>query len=170
MAFKAAKQVDPNVALYYNDFNIENDYDFGPQAPSGSSSSGSSKRDVAKYPCGRPTKNKIEGVKCLVKNIRDQGGKIDGIGMQGHYPYNATVTAETLSRLMNGFTTLNLDVAITELDIRMDIDKINNETMALQAQGYANVVTACKNTPRCVGITIWEFADNFSWGKLHYTD
>lgn len=98
--------------------------------------------------------------------IRAYGARIDGMGLQGHYVYNSTPTSTTLASVMSDFAAMDLDVAITELDIRMDLSNINPSTTELQSQGYANVVTACKNTPRCVGITLWNFSDAYSWGML----
>jgi endo-1,4-beta-xylanase len=100
--------------------------------------------------------------------VRAQGARIDGIGLQGHYVYNATPSVDTLLTILNGFAAMNLDVAFTELDIRMDLSNINDHTTALQAQGYANIMAACRDVERCVGITLWDFADRYSWGKSFF--
>jgi endo-1,4-beta-xylanase len=176
IAFQAAAAADPTVPLYYNDYNIDNDWSIA--APVSTSSAAPKykhdgnendwylrKRDTAySRACGAPlVTNKIEGAKCLIKVIRAGGGKIDGVGLQGHFVYNATPSADKLARIMQGFADLNLDVAITELDIRMDLSNINELAINQQAQGYADVIAACRDTARCKGVTIWDIADKYSW-------
>jgi endo-1,4-beta-xylanase len=95
--------------------------------------------------------------------IRNGGGKIDGIGMQGHYVFNSTPSADRLADIMQGFADLELDIAITELDIRMPFAAINDANIARQAQGYEDVITACRSTDRCVGVNLWDFTDKYSW-------
>lgn len=67
---------------------------------------------------------------------------------------------------MKDFTDLGLIVAITELDVRGPVDANDNAspaTLAQQAKDYATSVQACLDTPKCVGITEWEFVDSVSW-------
>lgn len=57
----------------------------------------------------------------------------------------------------------NLDVAITELDVRVELPNDAAKT-AQQARDYADAVGACvDNAPRCVGVTVWDFYDPLSW-------
>ena len=58
-----------------------------------------------------------------------------------------------------------LQVAITELDIRMTLPA-TEELLAQQATDYQNVVAACNAVPGCVGVTIWDFTDKVRslWG------
>lgn len=53
------------------------------------------------------------------------------------------------------FADLKLDVAITELDIRMTLP-VTPALLAQQALDYANVTKACVAVARCVGITVWD--------------
>jgi endo-1,4-beta-xylanase len=61
---------------------------------------------------------------------------------------------------MERFAALGLDVAITELDIRIPSTP---EKLAQQAQDYASVVKACHAVSRCVGVTFWGISDKHSW-------
>ena len=64
----------------------------------------------------------------------------------------------TLVENMREFVALGVEVAITELDVRMTLP----ETAALleqQKADYQTVVSACQAVPQCVGITIWDFTD-----------
>jgi endo-1,4-beta-xylanase len=64
LAFKWAREADPNAELYYNDYNLDAD---------------DAKRARA-----------IE----LVKYLREQGAPIDGIGLQGHYNLTTPTVAK----------------------------------------------------------------------------
>ena len=95
----------------------------------------------------------------LVKSLKYQGVPIDGIGLQAHLIVGEVPS--TLQANMKQFTALGIEVAITELDIRMTLPK----TAALlkqQKQDYQGVVSACKAVPDCVGITIWDYTDRVS--------
>ena len=81
---------------------------------------------------------------------------IDGIGLQSHFIVGEVPT--TLVENMREFVALGVEVAITELDIRMTLP----ETAALleqQKTDYQTVISACQAVPQCVGITIWDFTD-----------
>ena len=63
---------------------------------------------------------------------------------------------------MAAFTALGVDVAITELDIRMTLPS-TAALLAQQSTDYQTTVNACLQTARCVGITIWDYTDKYSW-------
>ncbi len=86
LAFRWAHEADPNAELYYNDYNLDAD---------------DAKRARA-----------IE----LVKYLREQGARIDGIGLQGHYNLS-TPTASKIGETIQMFADLGLKVMITELDV-----------------------------------------------------
>lgn len=58
---------------------------------------------------------------------------------------------------MNAFTALDVDVVITELDVRLPTLPPNATSQAQQVSDYYNSVAACANVERCVGITVWDF-------------
>ena len=96
----------------------------------------------------------------LVKSLQQQGVPIDGIGVQSHLIVGEV--PQGFQQNLQAFTNLGIDVAITELDIRMTLP----ETAALlqqQKQDYTTVIQACLNVPRCVGVTIWDWTDKFSF-------
>jgi endo-1,4-beta-xylanase len=129
-AFKAARAADPDVKLYYNDYNIEG---IGP---------------------------KSDAVYDMVKSFKEQGVPIDGVGMQAHL-ISGQVPA-TLQQNIQRFADLGVDVALTELDIRMTLPR-TDEKDARQADEYNTVVGACLAVSRCVGITVWDYTDKYSW-------
>lgn len=85
LAFKWTSEIDPNVDLYYNDYNMT-----------------------------KPSKR--QGAIRMVKNIMDQGIKVDGIGMQGHWHLNRP-SLEEIEQSILDYAALGVKVAITELDV-----------------------------------------------------
>ncbi len=66
---------------------------------------------------------------------------------------------------LNKFTSLGLDVAYTELDMRIKGVAIDAVSIEQQAKEYEAVVGSCLDTARCVGVTVWGFGDAHSWIK-----
>src|SRR4029453_2503037 len=75
---------------------------------------------------------------------------IDCVGFQAHFG-SGGMPANFQTTLSN-FAGLNVDVAITELDIPN-----------APATAYTNVTRACVNVSRCIGITVWGVRDSDSW-------
>ena len=86
LAFKWAREADPGAELYYNDYNLD---------------ANDRKRATA-----------VE----LVRYLRGQGCKIDGIGLQGHYNLTTPPIAK-IDETIGLFAALGLKVHITELDV-----------------------------------------------------
>ncbi|TFK49639.1 endo-1,4-beta xylanase [Heliocybe sulcata] len=96
----------------------------------------------------------------LVKSLQSQGVPIDGIGLQSHFIVGEVPS--TLQATMESFTALGVEIAITELDIRMTLP----ETAALleqQKTDYDTVISACRAVSGCIGVTVWDFTDKYSW-------
>lgn len=96
----------------------------------------------------------------LVRSLKARGVPIDGIGIQGHLivgelPANITEN-------LRAFTSLGIEVAITELDIRMTLPS-TPELLEQQKKDYETVVAACKAVDKCIGVTLWDFTDKYSW-------
>lgn len=92
----------------------------------------------------------------LVQSLQAKGVSIHGIGFQAHLIVGQVPS--TIRANMERFTALGLEVAITELDIRMTLP----QTAALlkqQKQDYRTVISACNAVAGCVGVTIWDFTD-----------
>ncbi|AKJ14521.1 1,4-beta-xylanase [Streptomyces incarnatus] len=97
----------------------------------------------------------------LAKDLRARGVPLDGIGFQTHlalqYGY-PTSLEDNLRR----FTGLGLDTALTEVDVRMQLPA-TEEKLAEQAGWYRRLTEACLAVRRCVGVTIWDYTDKYSW-------
>ena len=62
-----------------------------------------------------------------------------------------------------------MDIAITELDIRMTLPS-TDALLAQQETDYQTVVSACEAVEGCIGVTLWDFTDKVrlsdgSWGR-----
>lgn len=139
MAFRIAAAADPAAKLYYNDYNLEY---LGP---------------------------KLQGAVRIVKLCQQYGVRIDGVGYQAHLTTESTPTQSTPTPFEADLTTalrmtadLGVDVAYTEIDIRMRTPSNSQKLQAL-ADAYGRVARSCMNVKRCVGMTIWGVSDRYSW-------
>ncbi|MFF4904335.1 endo-1,4-beta-xylanase [Streptomyces sp. NPDC001260] len=96
----------------------------------------------------------------LVKDLKGRGVPIDGVGLQAHLIVGQVPA--TLQQNIQRFADLGVDVAVTELDVRMALPADSAE-LAQQAADFKSVVAACVAVTRCAGVTVWGFADSDSW-------
>jgi endo-1,4-beta-xylanase len=96
----------------------------------------------------------------LAQSLLAQGVPLNGIGIQAHMILGQVPS--TFQQNIQRFANLGLDVAITELDIRMNTPA---STAMLQQQSgdYTTVVNACLAVARCVGVTTWGVGEPDSW-------
>ncbi|KAG8686614.1 hypothetical protein FRC09_014025 [Ceratobasidium sp. 395] len=106
------------------------------------------------------TGSKSDAVYSLAKNLTAQGVPLDGIGFQAHLIVDSFY--RTFQANFERFAALGLDVAITELDIRYTSPS-TSALVASQAENYSYVTKSCLAVPRCVGITVWDTSDDYSW-------
>ena len=92
----------------------------------------------------------------LVKCLQAAGTPIDGIGVQAHLIVGQVPS--TLKANLEAFTALGVEVAITELDIRMTLPS-TDALLAQQSADYQAVIHACKTVAGCVGVTLWDYTD-----------
>ncbi|MDT0434177.1 MULTISPECIES: endo-1,4-beta-xylanase [Streptomyces] len=96
----------------------------------------------------------------LVRSLKDRGVPIDGVGLQAHLILGQV--PGTLQQNIQRFADLGVDVAITELDVRMALPA-DSAKLAQQAADYKAVTAACVAVARCVNLTVWGFTDSDSW-------
>lgn len=96
----------------------------------------------------------------LVKSLKERGVPIDGVGLQAHLVLGQVPS--TLQQNIQRFADLGVDVAITELDIRMALPSDSGK-LAQQKADYTAVTAACVAVTRCVNLTVWGFTDSDSW-------
>lgn len=107
--------------------------------------------------------NKTTAVVMLVKELQARGIKIDGVGFESHFEVGGTPSKADQMAAMAEFTALGLDVAQTEIDIRFTSLPYNDTGLMVQKKNYYDTVSACIDTPRCIGMTVWDFVDQYSW-------
>lgn len=103
---------------------------------------------------------KSDGMYALVQRLLAQGVPIDGVGFQAHLILGQVPS--TMEANLRRFADLGVDVAITELDIRMTLPATEAK-LAQQKADYAAVTRACLAVTRCAGLTVWGFTDSDSW-------
>jgi endo-1,4-beta-xylanase len=108
LAFRTAAKVDPKAKLYYNDYNLE-------------------------WPSA-----KTEGAKRIVKMLQDARIKVDGVGLQAHLIAENHPTLDQHIDAIKGFAKMGVEVALTELDIRLQTPA-TPANLAQQKEAYENV-------------------------------
>ncbi|WP_405730403.1 endo-1,4-beta-xylanase [Streptomyces sp. NBC_01537] len=106
------------------------------------------------------TGSKSDGMYNLAKSLLAQGVPLDGIGFQGHLIVGSVPT--TVQTNLQRFADLGLDVAVTELDVRMTLPA-TTALLTQQKADFKSVVSACLAVSRCVGVTVWGLGDATSW-------
>jgi endo-1,4-beta-xylanase len=96
----------------------------------------------------------------LVRSLKERGVPIDGVGLQAHLIVGQVPSS--VQQNIQRFADLGLDVAITELDIRMQLPA-DSAKLTQQATDYKAVMNACVAVARCTGVTVWGFTDSDSW-------
>ncbi|GMF63783.1 unnamed protein product [Phytophthora fragariaefolia] len=136
-AFKTASAVKKSLGLktklYYNDYNTNT------------------------------VNSKSTAVLNMVKSLIKAGIEINGVGFQSHLSYSDTASASDQISNMRRFEVLKLDVALTELDVKTSSTAPSTAEQNKQAAVYMNAVLACKKLSKCVGVTIWDFVDTYTW-------
>jgi endo-1,4-beta-xylanase len=139
-AFRWARETDPKALLFYNDNGAEG--------------------------LGR----KSDAVYAMVKDFRQRGVPIDGVGLQMHITGTDLDTA-AISKNIARLVALGLQVHITELDVSLPLDASGNPTsnddLQRQADVYSRILHACLENPACTAIQTWGFTDKYSWIGSH---
>ena len=92
----------------------------------------------------------------LVARLQARGVPIDGVGSQAHLILGQVGSVQTqLQRIADA---TGLDVAITELDIRIPKD-VTSAKLSQQQADYKTIAQVCLNISKCVGITVWGVSD-----------
>ena len=103
---------------------------------------------------------KMRALHDLVASLKRDGAPIDGVGLQSHF-VSGSAPAD-LAAVMAEFAAIGVDVAVTELDLRIRMPA-SKQALVTQGAEYGAVVRACRETQRCVGVTTWGITDGRSW-------
>lgn len=127
--FKLARQGDPNAQLYLNDYGILTN--------------------------GNPWSTHQQYFYDTLKDLKDSGAPINGIGMQAHF--GATLTSPTrLWQVLDRYSELGLRIKVTEFDIDLDDPQ-------LIADYTRDFFTALFAHPQVDGLLSWGF-----WAGAHW--
>ncbi|HET9171679.1 MAG TPA: endo-1,4-beta-xylanase [Actinospica sp.] len=103
---------------------------------------------------------KSDAMYSLAQTLLQQGAPLSGIGFESHFIVGQV--PGSLASNMQRFTALGLDVAITELDDRIQTPA-SSANLQQQATDDANIVKVCLNNAHCPGVTQWNISDADSW-------
>ncbi|PZE86257.1 endo-1,4-beta-xylanase [Curtobacterium sp. MCBD17_032] len=100
-----------------------------------------------------------DALRQLALDTNEQGGYIDGVGLQAHvYDLETdTVSAEDLTTTLDDFAEAGLLVRISENDVT------DSEGADAQAEQYATVLGTCLRSDACVSWTTWGVDDRYDW-------
>jgi len=87
------------------------------------------------------------------------------VGFQGHFIVGSTPSKAIQVSNLQAFTALGVEVAMTELDIRMETPS-TTDLLQQQSTDYQTTVSACLAVTGCVGITVWDFDDKVSFTRF----
>jgi endo-1,4-beta-xylanase len=139
-AFRWAREADPNALLFYNDNGAEG--------------------------VGR----KSDAVYAMVKDLKQRGVPIDGVGLQMHVT-GVELDTDAITRNIARLSALGVQVHITELDVSLPVDAngitASSDDLKAQADVYGRIIRICLQTPACTAIQTWGFTDKYSWIGSH---
>ena len=148
LAFKWAREADPEAKLYYNYYNIEQ----GAEANRGKHASSM----------------------LLLKRLIKEGAPIDGVGIQGHW--HLTTNLEDVEKAIENYASLGLKVSITELDVTATgsntgafqtdggTNSVTAEAFQKQAEVYRKLFQIFLKHEKSIDrVTFWGISDRRSW-------
>jgi endo-1,4-beta-xylanase len=127
--FNRVKEIDPDVKKYINDYSILGN--------------------------GGVNVNHQNGYFDIIQYIENQGGEIDGIGMQGHFAELVTGIPKVFE-ILDRFSVFNKEIKITEFDINSTNDE-------LKVNYTRDFMTALFSHPFVKSILCWGFWEGRHW-------
>jgi endo-1,4-beta-xylanase len=112
---------------------------------------------------------KSDAIYAMVRDFRQRGVPIDGVGFQMHIA-KLRADVASISANIHRFTALGVQVHITEMDVALPVDPNGNprpEDLQRQADIYRQIAAACLSHPGCTAIQTWGFTDKYSWIGSH---
>ncbi|KAH9887904.1 endo-beta-1,4-glucanase [Cubamyces lactineus] len=104
---------------------------------------------------------KATSMKKLIKELKLAGVPIDGVGVQAHEVVGKVPS--DIRKNLEEFVALGVEVAITELDVMFYTLPPDEAGLQQQRKDFETIVGACAAVERCVGVTVWDFTDKYSW-------
>lgn len=111
---------------------------------------------------------KIDAMVQLVEDLLAAGTPIHGIGFESHFILGEVSPSE-LQTNMERITALGLEVAVTELDDRMELPATDAD-LEQQKTDYMSIVQTCMAVSGCVGVTVWDYTDKVRSAAPSYSN
>jgi len=152
LAFRTAREADPDIILYYNDYSLND-------------------RNKA-----AAVRNMVKEINDKYKAEGNARNLIDGIGMQGHYGLWLNINDVRAS--LELFKGIGVEISITELDVESRLTNSNewgvnkNSVMSeQQAQAQANLYAALfrlfrEYRDQIARVTFWGMDDRNNWKSI----
>jgi endo-1,4-beta-xylanase len=148
LAFKWAREADPNAELYYNDYNIEQG--------------------------AVENRGKHASSLKLLKRLIAEGAPIQGVGIQGHWHLDTKLA--DVEKAIENYAALGLRVSITELDVTAigrntgafqtdaGTNTVTAEAFQKQAEVYRKLFEIFTRHEKSIDrVTFWGISDRRSW-------
>ncbi len=115
---------------------------------------------------GEAMNRKSDAIYAMVKDFKERGVPIDGVGLQMHI-FDLSIDAASVEANIARFTALGVQVHITEMDVAVPVDgggrARDPEDLKRQAEVYREIATVCLQHPGCTALQTWGFTDKYSW-------
>lgn len=137
-AFQWAREADPNVALFYNDYNIAG--------------------EVAKR----------GAILNMVNNFKSNGIPIDGIGMQMHLNYDWPISdlATAIQQIADSGLLVHISELDVKVNHKEDLTELTTDRARLQEEQFQRAAyhyVRLVPEDQKYGLTLWGFRDQDSW-------
>lgn len=94
----------------------------------------------------------------LLKRLQSEKVPIDGVGFQAHvYERDDKINPTILRKHIRQLHALGLKARISEIDV------YSEDSTAVQASQYSEVLKTCLAEPNCVSYTTWGVSDRYNW-------
>lgn len=134
LAFRWAREADPQALLFYNDYNNET------------------------------VNPKSDAIYRMVQDLVARGVPINGVGFQMHLRVDIPPDPQSVAANMERLAQLGMQVQITELDVRIQNGSgSTEERLNAQAEVYDDMLAVCLDASNCTAFTTWGVTDRYSW-------
>lgn len=138
LAYRTARQADPNALLTYNDYDIETDLP----------------DHVAKR----------EQVMQLVRGFKKRGVPIDAVGVQSHLSATNPLPGQGLRSFVRELRRMNLQVFVTEMDVNeRKLEGSEQERDLAIATIYRDYASMMLAEPNVTALLTWGISDRYTW-------
>ncbi|RUS42606.1 endo-1,4-beta-xylanase [Cohnella sp. AR92] len=133
MAFRFARAADPNVKLFYNDFDAE------------------------------VTNEKSNAIYNMIKSLKAKGVPIDGIGFQTHLAINGVNYNDMQANFKRfAALGLDTDITEMDV-VTHTFQGTHEQKLAAEAEVYKNVFNMFLKLPSAKSFVVWGLRDDHSW-------